>query len=290
MNVVLPIIISFLITLIFMPSLIGYFRRKHEGQMIREEGPKWHEKKSGTPTMGGLLFIIAIIIASLISGGVAHMMNPTLLILLFILVLYGLLGMWDDTFVDAHHFPLALKIPFMGDLHLGWFYAIFIIFYLTGFSNAVNLTDGLDGLVSGLSIIAFLAYAVVALVQHQMDVAIFCLAVVGALCAFMVFNHKPAKIFMGDMGSLALGGSLAAVSILVHHELSLVWIGFMFVLETLSVMIQVTSFKLTGKRVFLMSPIHHHFEMLGWSEWKIDIVFWSAGAILAITGVLSIIL
>ncbi|CAI2616653.1 Phospho-N-acetylmuramoyl-pentapeptide-transferase [Apilactobacillus kunkeei] len=318
MNVVLPIIISFLITLIFMPSLIGYFRRKHEGQMIREEGPKWHEKKSGTPTMGGLLFIIAIIIASLISGGVAHMMNPTLLILLFILVLYGLLGMWDDsiklfrrqneglkawqklagqivgglifTFVYAHHFPLALKIPFMGDLHLGWFYAIFIIFYLTGFSNAVNLTDGLDGLVSGLSIIAFLAYAVVALVQHQMDVAIFCLAVVGALCAFMVFNHKPAKIFMGDMGSLALGGSLAAVSILVHHELSLIWIGFMFVLETLSVMIQVTSFKLTGKRVFLMSPIHHHFEMLGWSEWKIDIVFWSVGAILAITGVLSIIL
>ncbi|CAI2624679.1 Phospho-N-acetylmuramoyl-pentapeptide-transferase [Apilactobacillus kunkeei] len=318
MNIVLPIIISFLITLIFMPSLIGYFRRKHEGQMIREEGPKWHEKKSGTPTMGGLLFIIAIIIASLISGGVAHMMNPTLLILLFILVLYGLLGMWDDsiklfrrqneglkawqklagqivgglifTFVYANHFPLALKIPFMGDLHLGWFYAIFIIFYLTGFSNAVNLTDGLDGLVSGLSIIAFLAYAVVALVQHQMDVAIFCLAVVGALCAFMVFNHKPAKIFMGDMGSLALGGSLAAVSILVHHELSLIWIGFMFVLETLSVMIQVTSFKLTGKRVFLMSPIHHHFEMLGWSEWKIDIVFWSVGTILAITGVLSIIL
>ncbi|CAI2615792.1 Phospho-N-acetylmuramoyl-pentapeptide-transferase [Apilactobacillus kunkeei] len=318
MNIVLPIIISFLITLIFMPSLIGYFRRKHEGQMIREEGPKWHEKKSGTPTMGGLLFIIAIIIASLISGGVAHMMNPTLLILLFILVLYGLLGMWDDsikifrrqneglkawqklagqivgglifTFVYANHFPLALKIPFMGDLHLGWFYAIFIIFYLTGFSNAVNLTDGLDGLVSGLSIIAFLAYAVVALVQHQIDVAIFCLAVVGALSAFMVFNHKPAKIFMGDMGSLALGGSLAAVSILVHHELSLIWIGFMFVLETLSVMIQVTSFKLTGKRVFLMSPIHHHFEMLGWSEWKIDIVFWSVGVILAITGVLSIIL
>lgn len=318
MNIFLPIIISFLITLIFMPSLISYFRRKHEGQMIREEGPKWHEKKSGTPTMGGLLFIIAIIIASLISGEVVHMMNPTLLILLFILVLYGLLGMWDDsiklfrrqneglkawqklagqivgglifTFVYAKHFPLALKIPFMGDLHLGWFYAIFIIFYLTGFSNAVNLTDGLDGLVSGLSIIAFLAYAVVALVQHQIDVAIFCLAVVGALLAFMLFNHKPAKIFMGDMGSLALGGSLAAVSILVHHELSLIWIGFMFVLETLSVIIQVTSFKLTGKRVFLMSPIHHHFEMLGWSEWKIDIVFWCAGAILAVTGVLSIIL
>lgn len=318
MNIFLPLIISFLITLIFMPSLIGYFRRKHEGQMIREEGPKWHEAKSGTPTMGGSLFIIAIIISSLVSGLVSHDENDTLLILLFILFLYGLLGMWDDsiklfrrqneglkawqkllgqivgglvfTLVYVHHFPMALRIPFVGDFHLGWIYAIFIIFYLTGFSNAVNLTDGLDGLVSGLCIIAFGAYSIVAMVQHQLDVATFCFAVVGALIAFMVFNHKPAKIFMGDMGSLALGGSLAAVSILLHHELSLVWIGFMFVMETLSVMIQVTSFKLTGKRVFLMSPIHHHFEMKGWSEWKIDIVFWIAGLILAITGVVSIIL
>ncbi|MCT6823228.1 MAG: phospho-N-acetylmuramoyl-pentapeptide-transferase, partial [Apilactobacillus sp.] len=131
---------------------------------------------------------------------------------------------------------------------------------------------------------------IVAIHQRQMDVAIFCFAVVGALCAFMIYNHKPAKIFMGDMGSLALGGSLAAVSILVHHELSLIWIGFMFVMETLSVIIQVASFKLTGKRIFKMSPIHHHFEMLGWSEWKIDIVFWVSGALLAITGVLAIIM
>ncbi|CAI2681875.1 phospho-N-acetylmuramoyl-pentapeptide-transferase [Apilactobacillus apinorum] len=317
-NIAWPILVSFIITVVFMPSLIGYFRRKHEGQMIREEGPKWHEVKSGTPTMGGLLFIIAIIIASIVGGAITHFINPTLLILIFILVLYGLLGMWDDsiklfrrqneglkawqklagqvfgglifTLVYANHFPMALKLPFLGDFHLGWFYAIFIIFYLTGFSNAVNLTDGLDGLVSGLSIIAFLAYAIVAIHQHQMDVAIFCFAVVGALCAFMIYNHKPAKIFMGDMGSLALGGSLAAVSILVHHELSLIWIGFMFVMETLSVIIQVASFKLTGKRIFKMSPIHHHFEMLGWSEWKIDIVFWISGALLAITGVLAIIM
>ncbi|UQS85549.1 phospho-N-acetylmuramoyl-pentapeptide-transferase [Apilactobacillus apisilvae] len=316
-NVFLPIILSFLITLIFMPSLIGYFRRKHEGQMIREEGPKWHEKKSGTPTMGGLLFIISIIIASLITGLFMHNFNMTILILLFILVLYGLLGMWDDsiklfrrqneglkawqklfgqiigglvfTFVYSQHFPMALNIPFYGDLNMGWLYVIFVIFYLTGFSNAVNLADGLDGLVSGLSIIAFAAYGVIAYAQHQTDVVIFCSAVVGGLLAFLIFNHKPAKIFMGDMGSLALGGSLAAVSILLHHELSLIWIGLVFVIETLSVMIQVTSFKLTGKRIFLMSPIHHHFEMLGWSEWKIDIVFWLVATFTAITGVMTII-
>lgn len=316
-DVFLPVVIGFIFTLIFMPSLIRYFRRKHEGQMIREEGPKWHESKSGTPTMGGLLFIVSIIIASFVAVLIGHVFNTTILILVFILVLYGLIGMWDDsiklfrrqneglkawqkflaqimgglifTVVYSEHFPMALKIPFMDDLHLGWLYAIFIIFYLTGFSNAVNLTDGLDGLVTGLAGIAFLAYGIIAMVQYQYDVAIFCFSIVGALVAFMKFNHKPAQIFMGDMGSLALGGSLATVSILLHHELSLLWIGFVFVMETLSVIIQVTSFKLTGKRVFLMSPIHHHFEMLGWSEWKIDISFWTLGLIFAITGMATII-
>ncbi|TPR40810.1 phospho-N-acetylmuramoyl-pentapeptide-transferase [Apilactobacillus micheneri] len=316
-NIFLPAILSFLITLIFMPSLISYFRSKHEGQMIREEGPRWHEKKSGTPTMGGLLFILAIIIASIVNGIFMHNLNPTILILLFILFLYGLLGMWDDsiklfrrqneglkawqkllgqivggvifTWVYSQNFPMALRIPFYGDINMGWFYVIFVIFYLTGFSNAVNLADGLDGLVAGLSIISFAAYGIIAYCQSQIDVAIFCFAVVGGLLAFLIFNHKPAKIFMGDMGSLALGGSLAAVSILLHHELSLIWIGLVFVVETLSVMIQVTSFKLTGKRVFLMSPIHHHFEMLGWSEWKIDITFWLVALFTAITGIMFII-
>jgi phospho-N-acetylmuramoyl-pentapeptide-transferase len=316
-DVALPVVISFIFTLIFMPSLIRYFRRKHEGQMIREEGPKWHESKSGTPTMGGLLFILSIIISSLVSVLIGHILNSTILILIFILILYGLIGMWDDsiklfrrqneglkawqkfaaqligglifTVVYSQQFPMALKIPFMGDFHLGWLYVVFIVFYLTGFSNAVNLTDGLDGLVTGLAVIAFLAYGIIAMIQHQYDVTIFCFSIVGALAAFMKFNHKPAQIFMGDMGSLSLGGSLAAVSIILHHELSLLWIGLVFVMETLSVIVQVTSFKLTGKRVFLMSPIHHHFEMLGWSEWKIDIVFWTLGLICAITGIATII-
>ncbi|MEJ6400800.1 phospho-N-acetylmuramoyl-pentapeptide-transferase [Nicoliella lavandulae] len=317
MNWILPLIISFAITLIGMPHLIKYFRAKHEGQMIREEGPKWHEKKSGTPTMGGLWFIIAIVITSICYSFAVGQMRPTLLILVFILVLYGLLGMWDDsiklfkrqneglkawqkllgqivgglllTWVYSLYFPLALHIPGYGDLHLGWLYVVFIVVWLTGFSNAVNLTDGLDGLVAGLSIIAFGAYGVIAHAQGQFEVMIFCSSVAGALAAFMIFNHKPAQIFMGDMGSLALGGALAAVSILLHHELSLIWIGIVFVMETLSVILQVASFKLTGKRIFKMSPIHHHFEMSGWSEWKIDIVFWLIGLITAVTGVLFII-
>lgn len=286
--------------------------------MIREEGPKWHEKKSGTPTMGGLLFIIAILVTTLWVGFWQGLMQPTTWILMFILVLYGALGFWDDsiklwrkqneglkawqkllgqivgavvfTLVYQHeHLPMGLRIPGFGDWSLGIWYMVFVIIWLVGFSNAVNLTDGLDGLVAGQATIAFGAYAIIAWYQHQYNVALFCVAVVGSLLGFFVYNHKPAKIFMGDMGSLALGGALAAVSILVHHELSLLIIGIIFVIETASVMLQVASFKLTGKRIFLMSPIHHHFEMKGWSEWKIDIVFWSIGLVAAIISVATII-
>lgn len=314
MSLVIAFVISFLITVGFMPALIRYFRAKHEGQMIREEGPSWHEKKSGTPTMGGLMFIIAIIIATAIAGAVSGLLTPVTGILLFILVLYGLLGMWDDSIklfrrqneglkawqkllgqivggavffaVYLHEqLPLLLKIPGLPPLNLGVVYFLFILFWLVGFSNAVNLSDGLDGLVAGLGSISFLAYGLIAFHQAQFDVAMFCFAVVGGLLAFLVFNHKPAKIFMGDMGSLALGGALAAVSILVHHELSLLWIGIIYVVETASVILQVASFKLTGKRIFLMSPIHHHFEMKGWSEWRIDLTFWAIAAIAAVTGV-----
>ena len=312
-----PVIISFLVTTIFMPSLIRYFKSKHEGQTIKLDGPSWQSQKNGTPTMGGLLFIIAIVIASGFYGVLTKQVDLSLLILNFILILYGLLGMFDDSikifkkrnlglkawqklsgqiigaiilaWVYSFQFPMALRIPGWGDLNLGFGYVIFIVFWLTGFSNAVNLADGIDGLVSGLAAIAFLAYGAIAAYQKQYDVLIFCAAVVGGLLGFFIFNHKPAKIFMGDMGSLALGGALAAVSILLHHELSLLWIGIIFVVETLSVMIQVSSFKLTGKRVFQMTPIHHSFEMIGWSEWKIDLAFWSVAIVFAVTGVTTII-
>ncbi len=312
-------LVSFFITVLAMPSFINYFRERNEGQMIREEGPKWHEKKSGTPTMGGLIFIIAISISSLLFEIISHQLNATGLILIFILIMYGVLGFWDDSIklmkkqneglkawqkflgqiigavifyaVYVHEgFAQFLSIPGFGDWHLGIWFVLFVVFWLTGFSNAVNLSDGLDGLVSGLAIIAFGAYAIIAAVQNQFDVLIFCLAIIGALVGFFLFNHKPARIFMGDMGSLALGGALAAVSILVHHEVALLLIGIVFVCETASVILQVLSFKLTGHRIFKMSPIHHHFEMLGWSEWKIDLVFWTVGligAVIALVGILK---
>ncbi|WWY81121.1 phospho-N-acetylmuramoyl-pentapeptide-transferase [Pediococcus pentosaceus] len=312
------LILGALVTLVGMPQFINYFRVRNEGQMIREEGPKWHQKKSGTPTMGGMVFIIAIIIASLVTGVIFHGAKVSLLMLLFVLVEFGLIGCWDDSIkllkrqnegfkawqkllgqiigglifflvIKETGVALQLNIPGLGIWHLGGWYGLFVIFWLTGFSNAVNLSDGLDGLVAGLSTIAFGTYAIIAAHQQNIPVMIFCMAVVGSMLGFLVFNHKPAKIFMGDMGSLALGGALAAVSILLNQELSLILIGIVFVLETLSVILQVLSFKLTGHRIFKMSPIHHHFEMLGWSEWKVDIVFWIVGLIGSIITLISIL-
>ncbi len=165
---------------------------------------------------------------------------------------------------------------------LNIFYGLFVIFWLVGFSNAVNLTDGIDGLVAGLGTISFATYGIIAWRQGQIDVLIVCLAVIGGLIGFFPYNRKPAKIFMGDVGSLALGGLLAAISILLHQEWTLLLVGLIYVCETASVMLQVASFKLTGKRIFKMSPIHHHFEMSGWSEWKIDTVFWCIALVCSI--------
>nr|PMC27267.1 phospho-N-acetylmuramoyl-pentapeptide-transferase [Gardnerella vaginalis] len=317
-SIVVTLVCSFLITFLLMPSLIRYFRAKKEGQQIRKEGPKWHAKKAGTPTMGGLLFIISAVITILVVGGFLGMLTNTMWALLFILVVYGLIGMWDDSIKIFHHQNEGFKawqkalcqvIAAMvftviyqhegfqmgfGTSQISWWYGLFIIFWIVGFSNAVNLTDGLDGLVSGLSIISFLAYLIIALVNINQpgyaEIALFCLAMIGTLCGFFPYNHKPAKIFMGDMGSLAIGASLAAVSLLLHHEWSLLVIGIVYVCETASVIMQVASFKLTGKRIFKMTPIHHHFELCGWSEWKIDIVFWCVGLIASIIAVASILI
>lgn len=167
----------------------------------------------------------------------------------------------------------------------GILYAVFVIFWLVGFSNAVNLTDGLDGLVSGTAAIAFGAFAVLAWNQGLNETAIFSFAVVGAVLGFLVFNANPAKVFMGDTGSLALGGAIAAISILTKSEFLLLVIGAVFVAETLSVIIQVISFKTTGKRVFRMSPLHHHFELGGWSEWRVVVTFWTVGVLCAMIGI-----
>lgn len=317
-EMLMPFVSSFALTIMVMPMFIGYFRMKQIGQVTRDEGPKWHEVKTGTPTMGGVVFIIATLITAVWVGIWQGALTLSLGLLLFILALYGVLGFLDDFikvfkkrnlgltskqkligqiiggiifFIVFKYEGLATKIafPFIGSIDIGWLYGIFVIFWLVGFSNAVNLTDGLDGLVAGTASIAYGTYTVIAWHQQQTDILIFCVTIVGGLVGFFFFNKKPAKIFMGDVGSLALGGGLAAVSILLHQEWSLLLIGLIFVIETASVMIQVTSFKLTGKRVFKMSPIHHHFEMSGWSEWRVVLTFWSVGLLAAIVALLVIL-
>ena len=308
---------SFALTVAGMPFIIGYFRMKKQGQAIRGEGPKWHNSKAGTPTMGGLGFLAAAVITAIWFSIWTGMMTTSLLILVFVLLLYGIIGFLDDFIKLAKKqnegltssqkfiaqvvvavifyivyrmegYPNTLNL-FGIDLPLNILYGLFVIIWLVGFSNAVNLTDGIDGLVSGLGTISFATYGIIAWNQQQYEVLIVCLAVMGGLVGFFPYNKKPAKIFMGDVGSLALGGLLAAVSILLHQEWTLLLIGLVYIFETASVIIQVTSFKMTGKRVFKMSPLHHHFEMSGWSEWKVDTVFWSIGLIASIIVLLIVL-
>ena len=306
-EMILPLASGFAIVTATMPLFIGYFQMKKYGQEIRGDGPKWHNVKAGTPTMGGFVFLISAMITAIWVGAWQNQLTASLFILLFITLVYGALGFLDDFIKIFRKRNMGLNslqkligqilgglvfyfvfrsegnadvLNFFGiDVSLSIFYGLFVIFWLVGFSNAVNLTDGIDGLVAGLGTISFSTYALIAWRQDQIDVLIVCLAIIGGLIGFFPYNRKPAKIFMGDVGSLALGGLLAAISILLHQEWTLLLVGLVYVCETASVMLQVASFKLTGKRIFKMSPIHHHFEMLGWTEWKIDIVFWIVGAI-----------
>jgi len=312
--------ISFIISVILGPIIIPMLRRFKFGQSIREEGPKSHMKKAGTPTMGGVIFLLSIIVTTIIMSFVKGAFTSQTVILILVLFGFGVVGFLDDglkiifkrnlgltslqkliaqiVISIAAYFLMKLgtfhntvQIPFTDfAIHLGVFYMLFLVFWLVGFSNAVNLTDGLDGLVSGTASIAFAAYGVLALLNDQLDVAIFAFAVVGALLGFLIFNANPAKVFMGDTGSLALGGALAMLSILVGQELLLLIIGIIFVVETLSVMMQVTSFKLTGKRIFKMSPLHHHFELSGWSEWRIVLTFWLTALVAALIAVVPEVL
>ncbi len=312
--------ISFIISVILGPIVIPLLRRFKFGQSIREEGPKSHMKKAGTPTMGGVIFLLSIIATTVMMSLVKGDFTSQTIILVLVLIGFGVVGFLDDglkiifkrnlgltslqkliaqiVISIAAYFLLKLgtfhntvQIPFTDfAIHLGLAYVLFLVFWLVGFSNAVNLTDGLDGLVSGTASIAFAAYGVLALLNDQMDVAIFAFAVVGALLGFLIFNANPAKVFMGDTGSLALGGALAMLSILVGQELLLLLIGIIFVVETLSVIMQVASFKLTGKRIFKMSPLHHHFELLGWSEWRIVLTFWLTALVAALIAVVPEVL
>ncbi|WP_240620166.1 phospho-N-acetylmuramoyl-pentapeptide-transferase, partial [Peribacillus acanthi] len=264
----------------------------------------------------GIVILISVTISTLVMIGKFSEPSTKMYLLLFVTLGFGLLGFLDDfikvvmkrnlgltslqkligqiviaiifywIYKDTEGFLPHIGIPGTDlELNIGWLYVVFIIFWQVGFSNAVNLTDGLDGLVSGTAAIAFGAYAVLAWNQSQYDVALFSVAVVGAVLGFLVFNAHPAKVFMGDTGSLALGGALATVALLTDLELLLVIIGGVFVIETLSVMLQVASFKMTGKRIFKMSPLHHHYELVGWSEWRVVVTFWTVGLLFAVLGI-----
>ncbi|WP_239749471.1 phospho-N-acetylmuramoyl-pentapeptide-transferase [Mammaliicoccus sp. H-M34] len=315
MNFMLPVI-AFLLTLILVPVLIPTLKKLKFGQSIREEGPKSHMKKTGTPTMGGLTFLLATIVVTIIALFYVEQVGP-LILLLFVTIGFGLIGFIDDYIIVVkknnqgltskqkffaqigiaivfyivsilmpnYDFETAINIPFTDwSLPLSVFYIIFIVFWQVGFSNAVNLTDGLDGLSTGLSIIAFGFYAILSFTLDKPEIGLFCLVMLASLIGFLIYNKYPAKVFMGDTGSLALGGIFATISIMLNQEITLLFIGLVFVIETMSVMLQVTSYKLTGKRIFKMSPLHHHFELVGWSEWKIVLVFWTTGIITGAIG------
>lgn len=315
-TILTAIAVAFALSIISGFLIIPLLKRMKFGQSIREEGPKTHQLKAGTPTMGGLIFIISIIVSTLALSYIYDVMTTQTVVLLIVFVGFGIIGFVDDFIIvvlkrnlgltslqkligqilvaigafyliKQSPFETAVTIPFLDfKIELGVLYVVFLVFWLVGFSNAVNITDGLDGLVAGTSSIAFAAFGIFALSYGKDDIAIFAFIVTGAMLGFLLFNMKPAKTFMGDTGSLALGGALAMVSVLINQELLLLVIGIVYVVETLSVIIQVISFKLTGKRIFKMSPIHHHFELSGWSEWKIVLVFWSVALIAAVVPVL----
>lgn len=309
--------IGFLMSTAFGLIAIPLLKKIKAGQRINIYVES-HLRKSGTPTMGGLIFIIPTIITTIIlilTNKIEFSVN--LLIVMFVFISYSLIGFLDDylsikknqnkgltqiqklilqfmvalifyilyrKYTDANS---VLEITLLHiNWNLDWFYGIFILFLLIGSSNAVNLTDGLDGLAGGLSAISFLAFGLISwgsywIVGYQ-DMGIFCFILVGSLMGFLVYNTNPAKVFMGDTGSLTLGATLATIAILTNHELSLAVIGGVFVIETLTVIIQITSVVLFKKKVFLMTPIHHHFERLGWRESDIVKLFWIIGFVLCL--------
>jgi phospho-N-acetylmuramoyl-pentapeptide-transferase len=303
--------VSFILSVILGPLCIPILRRLKFGQQIRTDGPQGHLKKAGTPTMGGTIILLAMTLAFLrfAVNGMEYY------ILLVACLGYGLVGFLDDyikivfkrslgltakqklfgqffvasvvcvmLYLNGH--STAVHIP-IADYNLEltwWLYVPFVIIFMLGISNAVNLTDGLDGLLAGTSAIAFGAFAVIAMISTETESAFFSAAMIGAVLGFLVFNAHPAKVFMGDTGSLGIGGGLAAVAILTKTEILLLVIGGVFIIEVLSVIIQVISFKTRGKRVFKMSPIHHHYELVGWSEWRVVITFWIAAVLFAGVG------
>ena len=298
------LLVAFFLTVLMLPRLIKYLHVLKFGQAIREEGPQSHMHKKGTPTMGGISFIVSIVISLIVamildSGNIQYY-----ILFIYTTISFSVIGYIDDMLIVvkkkndglAPRKKLMLQILFSVifyilvtyiykdinyihipgldyNLNISYLYLIFLVFWQTGFSNAVNLTDGLDGLATSVTIITTSTFALLAYKEKNLPVLVFCLTIVGALLGFLIFNRNPAKIFMGDTGSLALGGILAAISVILHKEIAFLFIGLVYILETLSVIIQVAYFKKTGKRIFKMSPLHHHFELSGYGEVKTVYIF-----------------
>lgn len=310
--------IGFILVVLAMPKVIPFLHKMKFGQVEREEGLESHKSKNGTPTMGGIVFVIAAILGVFIVN-FNNLLDPELILATIVLVGYSAIGFVDDALIIVKHsnkglpplakllaqialaiicyffamnfipdFTSVITIPLLDiNIDMGYLYPALILVMFAGESNGVNLSDGLDGLATGLSMVAIAPFIIFSIMTKDYTLASYATAMVGALLGFMMFNYHPAKIFMGDVGSLGLGGFLAILAILTKQELLLILVGGVFLMETLSVIIQVVSFKTRGKRVFKMAPIHHHFEMLGWSEQQVTISFWFIGFI---CGILSIVI
>ena len=318
---VLGLMLGFVLSLVAAVILIPLLKKLHVGQSVSKLINERHLKKDGTPTIGGLIFIIPTILIMLIlylRGSIEF--NSNLIILIFVFLSYGALGFIDYFLKVKYHNNngLSIGVKFLlqtviavifyiiyrnngGDsnlvisslginVSLGWAFGLFILLVLVGTTNAVNISDGLDGLAGGLSVVAIMAYGVIAWgskwISGYQEIAIFAFVLCGAILGFLVFNTHPAKVFMGDTGSLALGGALATIAILTKHELSLLLIGGVFVVETLSSAIQIIAIRKFHKKVFLKAPLHHHFEELGWEETDIVKLFWVVGLFLAMIGII----
>ena len=330
------VVLSLLLCFTFAPKLINFLKQKQKfGQPIREDGPETHFAKSGTPTMGGLMIIGSVVLSTIM---LADLKNPYIWITLFVFISYGVLGFMDDylkitknnhkgvsgktkllvqlvvgmiaaclvTYYTNHQYTNIIAFPFFKHLllDLGYFYLPLVAFVIIGSSNAVNLTDGLDGLAIVPIAIVFGCFCIISYlvgssvyanylqlinVQGAAELSIFCAAVIGGSLGFLWYNAQPAEVFMGDTGSLSLGGAMGVISAITKHELVLAIIGGLFVIETISVIIQVYYFKLSGgKRFFKMAPIHHHFEKSGWSESKVVVRFWIVSVIFALIGLASL--
>lgn len=314
---VFAIMIGFLSSTVLGLFLIPLLKKIHLGQKISVFVGEAHRKKEGTPTMGGLIFIVPTVVSTLaliLTDKISYTSNLGIVLLVFIG--YACIGFLDDflsvrkgdneglTVYQKLIMQVLIAIGFfyiymrsggqtawvvgtLGiDLELGWLYGLAILFVLVGASNAVNLTDGLDGLAGGLSAIAFIAFALISLSVGFEDIGIFSLILVGGLMGFLIYNTHPAKVFMGDTGSLSLGAVMGAIAILTHRELTLLVVASIFVIETLSVIVQTFWVQVFKRKLFLMTPIHHHFEKLGWQETDIVKLFWVLGLVLAMAGII----